>query len=279
MPLERLSTVLKEADQEGYAIAAFNAFNYESILWVCEAAEEEDTPIIIMFYPGFSSYIQASTFAAITKDVAAKTKVPVVLHLDHCKSFDEIVSAMWYGFTSVMIDGSSLEFEDNITATKEIVKVAHAIGADVEAELGYVGQAANPEDFVDRNHYTSPSQAAEFAQRTGVDALAIAIGNAHGNYVLEPHLDIELLKEINAAADVPLVLHGGSGIPSDQLKEAVKYGINKLNIGTEFGHLFYTESQKVLESNSTVSNMMEYMQEIKRPVKEYVRNKIRLIKP
>ena len=238
MPLERVSNILKEADKGGYAVAAFNVFNYETIAWIVEAAEEEDMPVIAMLYPACSKFIPYTTFVAIVKDVASKAKVPVGLHLDHSRSYEEIMAAIRDGFTSVMIDGSTLPFEDNVKITKEIVKVAHAMDVDVEAELGYVGRASNLDDYTDKSRFTDSDSVVEFVERTGVDSLAIAIGNAHGNYVATPNLDLERLEDINSRTDVPLVLHGGSGIPDEQIRAAVKLAINKVYIRTELNQLF-----------------------------------------
>jgi len=278
MPLERVSNILKEADKGGYAVAAFNVFNYETIAWIVEAAEEEDMPVITMLYPACSKFIPYTTFVAIVKDVASKAKVPVGLHLDHSRSYEEIMAAIRDGFTSVMIDGSTLPFEDNVKITKEIVKVAHAMDVDVEAELGYVGRASNLDDYTDKSRFTDSDSVVEFVERTGVDSLAIAIGNAHGNYVATPNLDLERLEDINSRTDVPLVLHGGSGIPDEQIRAAVKLGINKINIGTELNQLFMQQFQEIMNEGKAWG-MLGCMMGMKDKVIEGIRQKIRLLKP
>ncbi|NLX71209.1 MAG: class II fructose-bisphosphate aldolase [Clostridiales bacterium] len=278
MPLERVSNILKEADKGGYAVAAFNVFNYETIAWIVEAAEEEDMPVIAMLYPACSKFIPYTTFVAIVKDVASKAKVPVGLHLDHSRSYEEIMAAIRDGFTSVMIDGSTLPFEDNVKITKEIVKVAHAMDVDVEAELGYVGRASNLDDYTDKSRFTDSDSVVEFVERTGVDSLAIAIGNAHGNYVATPNLDLERLEDINSRTDVPLVLHGGSGIPDEQIRAAVKLGINKINIGTELNQLFMQQFQEIMNEGKAWG-MLGCMMGMKDKVIEGIRQKIRLLKP
>lgn len=154
--------------------------------------------------------------------------------MDHCSNYEYILSAIREGFTSVMADGSTLPFEQNVAFTKEVVRAATVFGVDVEGELGHVGSAGNESDFCNENSYTTPEDAAAFADATGVASLAVAIGSAHGHYVKEPKLDIERLREINEATKTPLVLHGGSGIPQEQLVAAFKNGINKFNVGTEY---------------------------------------------
>ena len=249
MSLERVSVILREADKRGYAVAAFNVFNYESILWVIEAAEEEDMPVIVMLYSACAGFIPRTAFVALAKDMANRAKIPVGLHLDHSRSFEEVMAGIRDGFTSVMIDGSMLPFEDNVRLTGEIVKVAHAMDVDVEAELGFVGHASNLGDYTDSARSTASAAAEEVVERTGVASLAIAIGNAHGNYVAMPNLDLKRFEEINRLTDVPLVLHGGTGIPDEQIKAAVKLGINKLNIGTELNQVFIQRIRETVSEN------------------------------
>lgn len=278
MPLEKVSIILRDADQHRYAVAAFNVFNLESISWIIKAAEQEDAPVIAMLYPGCSRHIPESTFNAIAKDLARKAKVPVGVHYDHSSSFEQIMTGIADGFPSVMIDGSALSFEDNIRVTAEVVRAAHPMRVDVEAELGHVGRASNIEDFIDSNHYTDPAETAEFVERTGVDSIAVAIGNAHGNYVATPHLDLKRLEEIKKAVPVPLVLHGGSGIPKDQIRGAVAHGIAKLNIGTEFGQEFYRKMKAIMLSDDSPDNMLGCLMALEDDMIAYIRSKIRLLK-
>ena len=237
----------QEVDRKGTAAIAFDCMHYESIAWLIKAGEELDLPVIVMLYPSMSSFISLESFAAITKSLAKKAKIPVGLHLDHCESFETIMGAIKAGFTSVMIDGSKLPFDENVKVTQEIVKSAHAFSVDVEAELGRVGIAANREDFLDNERYTTVPAAVSFVEKTAVDALAIAFGSAHGFYIETPKLDLQRLTEINAAIETPLVLHGGSGIPDAQLQQAFRLGINKLNVGTEYFGLFYSTIKEYVE--------------------------------
>ncbi len=277
MSLEKVSDILKYADSKGFCVPSFNAFNFESIAWAIEAAQQENTPVIIMLYPGMTNIIPFSSFSAITKDLAAIAKVPVGLHLDHSSSYEEILTAISGGFTSVMVDGSRLEFEKNIELTRAVTRAAHAMGVDVEAELGKVGSASNADDFTNSDNFTKKAEALEFIDRTGVDMLAVAIGSAHGNYITTPKLDLQRLDELNKAIGIPLVLHGGTGIPDDQLQKAVKLGINKLNIGTEYFQLFMTLTKNRAESGE--KNFFGCLNAIKPEVIAYVRCKLNLLKP
>jgi ketose-bisphosphate aldolase len=211
--------------------------------------------------------------------MAKRVKIPVGIHLDHCDSYEIILGAIKAGFTSVMIDGSKLPYEENVQVTCEIVKAAHALGVDVEAELGKVGTAANKSDFKNEDMYTTAEQAADFVAKTKVDSLAIAIGSAHGWYVETPKLSMTRLKEINTAIDTPLVLHGGTGIPEDQLKESFKLGINKLNVGTEYFALFYSTTndyQQIKDKKESLFALQGYQKKV---IGDYLRNKLSLTIP
>ena len=279
MAFEKVSTILKDADAKRTAVLAYDCFNFESIAWLVEAGEELGIPVIVMLYPGLMESIPAHVFAAITKAMAKKVKIPVGLHLDHCDSYETILGTIRDGFTSVMIDGSKLEYAENVRVTCEIVKAAHALGIDVEAELGKVGTAANKGDFKNEDLYTTAAQAADFVAKTKVDSLAIAIGSAHGWYVETPKLSMPRLKEINNAIDTPLVLHGGTGIPEDQLKDSFRLGINKLNVGTEYFAIFYStikDYQQLKDKKESFAALHSYQKKV---IKEYLRNKLLLTMP
>ncbi len=277
MTLKKVSNILVDAAQKKYGVAAFNLFNFESISWLIEAAEEEKMPVIAMLYPACSDYIPASTFVSIVRDLAANSDIDVGLHYDHSSSYSGIMEGIKNKFPSVMIDGSSLEFSKNVALTKKVVETAHPLDIDVEAELGYVGDASSKDDFENQDYYTDPEKAVEFVEKTGVDSLAVAIGSAHGNYVSTPNLDLELLEKLNNKLDIPLVLHGGSGIPESQIKKAVKRGINKLNIGTEFNQIFYEKVYNQMD-NQKKDNMLACMSAAKEDIKEYFKKKIKLLK-
>lgn len=242
MALYKAIDILKLADSKHTAALAFNCADYNMVHSVAVAAETVQKPVICMLHPDhhrIENWITPELFAKLVADEAAAVSVPMAMHLDHCSDFDYLVRALKAGFTSVMYDGSMLPFEENVKNTREITKVAHAMGATVEAELGHVGIAATVTDQSNLDLYTQPEFAAEFCERTSCDSVAVAIGSAHGFYKQTPHLDLERLAAIDAATSTPLVLHGGTGIPDEQLLLAFQRGINKLNVGTEFFWLYY----------------------------------------
>ena len=283
MALERVSKILKMADEAKTSVIAFNCINYDMAYSVVTVAEELQKPVIIMLYPehnyGFNN-ADVRGFAETVKSLASRVKVPVGLHLDHSSDFDYIMKAIREGFTSVMFDGSMLPVEENIRLSKKVVEVARNFDVDVEAELGRVGFAKDSdEDNLDL--YTKPEVAAEFCKETGVTSVAVAIGSAHGVYLETPKLDIERLEEINRATETPLVLHGGSGIPNDQLEVAFTKGINKLNVGTEFFQLYYDtvfEYMKAHESERNVNLLFDMSKYVQDKLMAYLREKMKLSK-
>lgn len=279
MSVEKVSTILKMADEANTTAIAFNCTDYNTIVSVVKVAEELSKPVICMLYPEHAYLKHWTTpkiFVETVRDVAKNVKVPVGIHLDHCSDFDYIVAAMRCGFDSIMYDGSMLPVEENIKNTAEIVKVAKAFGADVEAELGRVGFASTVADQNDTDKYTKPEVAAAFCEQSGCSSVAVAIGSAHGFYKETPKLDIERLKKINAATDVPLVLHGGSGIPNDQLEVAFRGGINKFNVGTEFFYLYYQTMKKFCEAGHP--DFFDLPLEVQNALENYLRQKMQLSK-
>lgn len=239
--LANLKEVLENAREEKQAIAAFNVPNLEMVRAAIQAAEEAEMPVILQHAEGHGSLISLEEIGPIMLQYAKQSSVPVVVHLDHGKSFDVILQAMKLGFTSVMIDASDLPFEENITRTKEIMKVAHSLGISVEAELGHVftsslgggeGRAPDDDQIGDKDIYTDPNQAKTFVDATGVDCLAIAFGTVHGIYLKEPRLDLDRVKEIYEEVSIPLVMHGGSGIAAEDYQTAIANGIAKINYYT-----------------------------------------------
>ncbi|NLV57643.1 MAG: class II fructose-bisphosphate aldolase [Clostridiales bacterium] len=247
MALEKVSEILKMADRAKTSAIAFNCVDYPMIKSVVKVAEELNKPTIIMLYPEHARdkhWTTPAVFAAAVKTEAKKVKVPIGLHLDHCSDYNYILAAIKEGFQSVMYDGSMLSVEENIKNTREVAKAAHALGADVEAELGRVGFANTVTDQSDEDMYTKAEVAASFCEQSNCNSVAVAVGTAHGFYKETPKLDIQRLKSINAATDVPLVMHGGSGVPDEQLEIAFREGINKFNVGTEFFYLYYQTMQE-----------------------------------
>lgn len=276
MALVKVSEVLRMADKANTAAIAFNCVDYTTIKPVISVAEELNKPVICMLYPEHTiryNWIDLEGFAAIVKAEAEKVKVPVAFHLDHCSDFDFIMKAIKAGFTSVMYDGSTLPLEENIKNTREVARVAHAFGAEVEAELGHVGFAATVTDQSDVDKYTKPEVAAYFCDETKCDSVAVAIGSAHGFYKETPKLDLARLEEINKATDIPLVLHGGSGIPNEQLEIAFTKGINKFNVGTEFFWLYYQTVK-----NYGGADLFELANVVQKALTDYLREKMKLSK-
>lgn len=244
MSLVTSEQMLLDARKGGYAVGAFNVENMEMVKAVIRAAEEMRSPVMLQTTPSTVTYITLKTFYGMAAAEALKATVPVCLHLDHGSSFTLAVQAMYAGYTSVMIDGSHEEFEQNIAVTKKVVDVAAPLGIPVEAELGKVGGKEDDlEAEADTN--TDPQEAKEFVERTGVSSLAIAIGTAHGFYAGTPVLEKERVSEIKKAVSVPLVLHGASGLSDRDVKECVLRGICKVNFATEL-RVAYTDACKKL---------------------------------
>ncbi|NMB24887.1 MAG: class II fructose-bisphosphate aldolase [Firmicutes bacterium] len=248
MALVTMKDILAPA--RGYAVGAFNVHNMEYVQGVVAAAEAEDAPVILMAGAGMLRYFGMGWISALCRYAASASKVPVAIHLDHSRDFETITAAIQAGFTSVMFDGSHLPYAENMAATRKVVEAAHAVGVSVEAEIGAVGGAED--DIVTlAGLLTEPADAARFAQETGVDALAIAIGNCHGLYKGTPKLDFERLAAIRSMTDCPLVLHGGSDVPEDQVKQAIALGISKYNIGTELKIAFRQGLEQALAASDS----------------------------
>ena len=230
--LVNLNEVLKKAQKEKYAVGLFNTTDTDMLQAVIEAAEESRSPVILGTAEVLLPYGELKLIAPSVIAAAKRASVPVVVHYDHGLTFERCLEALQLGFSSIMFDGSAKPYGQNIEETKEIVKIAHAFGASVEGEIGHVGEAAQGDESLE-NMYTTVAEAKEYLENTGVDALAVAIGSAHGVYKKKPKLNIERLKEIAGAVSVPLVLHGGSGLSDDDFKNTIRNGIAKVNILTD----------------------------------------------
>jgi tagatose 1,6-diphosphate aldolase GatY/KbaY len=236
--------MLLDAQKGGYAVGAFNAENMEMVKAIIAAAEEVKAPVMIQTTPSTVKYASLEMFVAMVAAEAKNAAVPVCLHLDHGSSFELAVRAVKEGYTSVMIDGSKLPFAENIEVSRRVAEVAHPNNIPVEAELGKVGGKEDDlEAVADTN--TDPQEAKEFVEKTGIDSLAVAIGTAHGFYVGTPVLDKERLSEIRKVVDIPLVLHGASGLSDEDVSDCVKRGICKVNFATELRKA-YTDAGKAL---------------------------------
>ena len=273
---EKVGNIIKMAEESNTAAIAFICMDYVMARSVVYAAEATNTPSIVMLYPEHVT-IQHTTgsqnYATMVKELASEVKVPIGLHADHDFTYEAIERNINAGFESVMMDGSMNELDKNIEVTKKVVDMAHARGVFVEGEIGHVGVAANADNH-NTDLFTKPDAAEKFCREAGVDALAISIGNAHGAYKDTPHLDIARLEAIKAATSTPLVLHGGSGIPDDQLLVAFSKGIRKFNLGTEFlGHYYdamteYVATYKENPDPVKIIEMPEYIQSKLQPYLE-----------
>jgi fructose-bisphosphate aldolase class II len=240
--------LLDEAQKGAYAVGAFNVYNYETILGVVKAAQEEKVPVIVAFGERYLENMDFESVALVVEGLSREVSTPIALHLDHCKSFDHIVQAIRAGFTSVMFDGSSLPFTQNVAATRDVVRIAHAAGVSVEAELGAIALGDRSNEEAAEQIYTDPAQAGELVEASGVDALAVSIGTVHGLYKGEPKIDVGTLKAIRRLVSVPLVLHGGSGTPEAVLRECIQNGICKINVNTEISTLVVDRFRAMLAS-------------------------------
>lgn len=242
--------LLKDARRSKYAVGSFNVYSYETIRGVIEAGRELGHPVIVAFAEGYLQNMELDEVSAIVKTMACKSNLPVVLHLDHCKSVKNIVKAIRAGFTSVMFDGSNLPIEENIKKSAEVVAIAHAVDVSVEAELGALAGGEFSNEEAGNEVYTEPAQAGYFVERTGVDALAVSIGTVHGMYRGTPRIDVGVLKNIAARVDIPLVLHGGSGTPENVIHECIRNGISKINVNTEISYYTVEQIKALLQSGN-----------------------------
>ncbi len=272
--LVTLKEIIAMAEEGNYCIPAFNVYNVETIMGVIEAAEEAKAPVIIQIYPRLINEQVGYYMVPAIVAGARKASVPICLHLDHGPSEKEVQKILYWGATGVMYDGSVHPFEENVATTAHIVEMCNAIGVGVEGELGHVGSVND--DAMEE--YTDPAEAAEFVARTGVCCLAVLIGNAHGHYKKTPCLDIERVKAIReATGGTPLVLHGGSGIPDDQVKAAIAAGVRKMNIGTDICCAFAQGTQEALNDPARSGAVDIFMKKAVAAVKQVALEKINLV--
>ena len=242
--------MILKAREGRYAVPAFNAENMEMVQAIVAAAEEMRSPVMIQTTPTTVKYITREMAYAMVKAEADKATVPVALHLDHCENYDDVVKAMEVGYSSVMIDASKIPYEDNVALTAKVVEAAKSFGATVEAELGTVGgkEDGHSAEVI----YTDPDLALDFATCTGVDIFAVAIGTAHGFYKGEPKLNFELLAKLREIIAVPLVLHGGSGVPDEMIRRTIELGISKVNFATELRAAMTAAVREALKNESVI---------------------------
>jgi len=265
--------MLLDAQKGGYAVGAFNVENMEMVKAVIAAAKELEAPVMLQTTPSTVKYGTLKTYQALVAAEAEKAGIPVCLHLDHGSSFELAVRAIQAGYTSVMIDGSHEDFEQNIALTKKVTEVAKACGVTVEAELGKVG---GKEDDLEAEGDTNPdpAEAREFVERTGVDSLAIAIGTAHGFYADTPVLDKERVSEVKSMVSIPLVLHGASGLRDEDIRECVQRGMCKVNFATELRVAYTDAGKKLIAENPDMFDPKKLGGVGMEAVKELVKNRI-----
>ncbi|MGE5591481.1 MAG: class II fructose-1,6-bisphosphate aldolase [Bacillota bacterium] len=270
--------ILDAADKGGYAVGAFNVHTIEMLAPVLEVAEEKKSPVLLQFSYGSLTFIGAEAISVLVTHAARQAKVPVVIHLDHGDGFAQIMQGLRHGFTSVMIDASKLPLTENIALTRQVVEAAHAVGVSVEAEIGRVG---GTEEHVTVNEWeaslSDPAEAEELVAKTGIDSLAPAFGTAHGFYKGEPKLDLERLAEVNRRVSVPLVMHGGSGVPDHMVREAIKRGVAKVNVATELKDAWARALRDVLAAKPNEIDPRKLLAPAREAVKAIVRTKIDMV--
>ncbi|WP_338450243.1 class II fructose-bisphosphate aldolase [Niallia oryzisoli] len=277
MPLVSMTDMLKKAQSEGYAVGQFNVNNLEYAQAILQAAEEEKSPVILGVSEGAGRYM--SGFKTVVKMVEGlfedlKITVPVAIHLDHGSSFEKCKEAIDAGFTSVMIDASHHPFDENVETTSKVVEYAHSKGVSVEAELGTVG--GQEDDVVaDGVIYADPKECEELVKRTGIDCLAPALGSVHGPYKGEPNLGFKEMEEVKVATGVPLVLHGGTGIPTKDIQKAISLGTAKINVNTENQIASTARIREILDTDKEVYDPRKYLGPAREVIKTTVIGKIR----
>ncbi|CEP80161.1 tagatose-bisphosphate aldolase subunit GatY [Paraclostridium sordellii] len=279
MSLISTKEILEKAQNEGYAVPAFNIHNLETIQVVLKAARDLKSPVILAATPSTVKYADENYLLAIMNTATQLNDIPIAFHLDHHENVDDIKRIIKLGCKSVMIDASKHEFDENVSIVKDIVNFAHKYGTTVEAELGKLGGVEDNLEVDEKDAYlTNPNEALKFVKLTGVDSLAIAIGTAHGLYKCEPKLDFKRLEEIRRLVHIPLVLHGASGVSYDAVQEAIKNGICKVNIATELKIPFSNAIKKYFEENPNASDPRQYLVPAKNAMYDVVAEKIKMCK-
>ena len=267
--------MLQQAQADGYAVPAFNIHNLETIEVVMETVAEMHSPVIIAATPGTIKYAGCDCLSGICMTLSEKTNIPVAFHLDHHKDPDEILDGIEKGATSVMIDGSTLPYDENVAVVSRVVEEAHRRGVTVEAELGRLVGIEDDVNVSEKDRlYTNPKQARDFVEKTGIDSLAVAIGTAHGLYTQKPKLDFERLREIRQVVDIPLVLHGASDVPEDSVKKTIELGICKVNIATDLKIPYSNGIKEYFKEYPDANDPRKYNSIAKQNMKQVVKAKI-----
>ncbi|MBW6462482.1 MAG: class II fructose-1,6-bisphosphate aldolase [DPANN group archaeon] len=278
MPLVTTKKILSKADKENYAVGAFNFTNMETLQAVISAARELNSPVIVQSSESTIKYMSLDYITAMVTSAAKNENIPIALHLDHGSTVEMTKDCIKAGYTSVMIDGSALKLEENITLTKKVVDLAKLSKVSVEAELGKLGIIS---DFImstaDASMFlTNPEEAKRFVKETKVDALAIAIGTAHGPFKNKPKLAFDLIEEIKALLKMPLVMHGASGVPDQDIKRAVEAGINKININTDIRQAFSASIKNTFARKPDTYKIRAYLDPARTAAEDVVKRKIEL---
>jgi fructose-bisphosphate aldolase class II len=269
--------VLTDGYRNGYAVGQFNVNNLEFLQAIVEVAEEERSPVILGVSEGAMKYMGLEYTVAMAKAAAEKVTVPVILHLDHGSSYQVVLKCIRAGFSSIMIDASHYPLEENIAKTKQVVDACHVLGIDVEGELGRIGGTEDDLTVDEREASLAiPEEAVRLVKESGIDALAPAIGSAHGPYKGKPELDFDRLAKIRDLTGVPLVLHGGSGIPDEDIRKAISLGVSKINVNTENQLAFTAKVREILNQDAKVYDPRKILGPAREAIKEVVREKIRL---
>jgi fructose-bisphosphate aldolase, class II len=277
MPLVSMNEFLPQAKAGKFAVGQFNINNLEFTQAITEAAMEENAPIIFGVSEGALRYMGMEYTVAMAQAAAKKSGLPIALHLDHGSTFEVAMACIRAGFSSVMFDGSHHAYEDNIRLTKEVVKAAHAMGVSVEGELGTIGGVEDDLEVDEASaQLAKPDEAIRFYEETGVDALAIAVGTAHGMYKGEPKLHYDIIEAVASQIPVPVVLHGGSGVPDESIRKAIAAGAGKINVNTENQVACTAAIREALAKDADVIDPRKYLTPARKAMVEVVRGKIRL---
>ncbi len=273
-----MKDLLAVGKEHQFAVPAFNICSFDMLKAIMEEVEANNAPVILEIHPDEIEYL-GDNFVATVREYAYRSKVPVVIHMDHGGTIKDVMRAIRNGYTSVMIDASRASYEENVALTTQVVELAHKVGVSVEAELGTIGNNGSAEGGADTIIYTDPDQAEDFVSRTGIDTLAVAIGTAHGLYPKDkkPELNMPLLKELNKRLDIPFVLHGGSGNPDKEVRESVQYGVRKVNLSSDLKSVFFEEVRRVLVDNPAMYEPNQVYPSANEKVKDVVRHKLDIL--